>query len=327
MDGQIRPARHSCLYRLGQCLLATVLLLLGLSRFGTACPVLDLINLFAAPLGLASLILAAVLSRRAVSWTGRGVLALCCLPALGLSWPDPAQGPECSPSSARLRIAWLNTHKPKDPDRIAAWLDAEAPQVVGVAELPKYLPLHGWLEKRYPYWQSCLENGRCATALFTNIEPAAMQALTHGDPFNRQSLPAVRMVLPARAPDGGTGRGQGLQIFAVHLSRPVPPGRQAKELLQLDKALTAPAGTVIVGDFNLSPRMRLLGDYALRNGMSLTRTDRPTWPLTFQGRRYPGFWQIDHLLVGSDWKVEAIRTSPDVGSDHRGFVADLCRVD
>jgi endonuclease/exonuclease/phosphatase (EEP) superfamily protein YafD len=39
----------------------------------------------------------------------------------------------------------------------------------------------------------------------------------------------------------------------------------------------------------------------------------------------PGLWQIDHLLLGRDWQVEAIRTSEDLGSDHRGFVADLCR--
>lgn len=327
MDGQSRSTRRSCWYCLGQCLLAMILLLLILARFGNAHPALDLINLLAAPLGGISLLLVAVLAMWARSWTGRGALAFCCLPALGLFWPDLTRSPACSPSGAHLRIAWMNTHKPKEPDRIAAWLDAESPQVVGVAELPRYLPLHGMLEKRYPHWQSCLDNGRCSTALFSSIEPAAMEALTHGDPFNRKSLPAARMDLPFKGLSDHAGRAGDLQVFAVHLSRPLPLGRQAHELQQLGKALTVPASSVIIGDFNLSPRMRLLADYAARNGMSLTRTDRPTWPLTYEGHRYPGFWQIDHLLVGRDWKVEAIRTSPDLGSDHRGFVADLCQVD
>ena len=327
MDGRSRFTRHSCWYGLGQCLLAPFLLLMILGRFGNAHPALDLINLFAAPLGWASLVLVCVLALRARSWAGRAALAFCCLPALGLFWPDLARSPACSPSSARLRIAWINTHKPKNPDRIAAWLDSESPQVVGVAELPRYLPLHSVLEKRYPHWQSCLDNGRCSTALFSSIEPTATEALTHGDPFNRKSLPAAGMVLPFKGPADRAGDERGLHVFAVHLSRPLPLGRQAHELRQLDKALTMPAGSVIVGDFNLSPRMRLLADYAGRNGMSLTRTDRPTWPITYEGHRYPGFWQIDHLLVGRDWKVQSIRTSPDLGSDHRGFVADLCRVD
>lgn len=197
--------------------------------------------------------------------------------------------------------------------------------MVGVAELRSDLALTEVLRKRYPHWQSCLRNGRCSTLLYSSAAPAKAESLARGDPENRKALSAVRMDYPAEGQRSGALSPPATRIFAVHLSRPFPLGKQRSELLELEGHLGASAGAIVMGDMNMSPRMRLLRDFAARNGLHLARMEHPTWPIEIRDYPLPGLWQIDHLLVGREWKVAAIRTGPDVGSDHKGFVADLCR--
>ena len=298
--------------------LAACLLLLAAGVLGGRYVVLDLVSLVAAPLALASILFSVFLLLRARSWKGRVLMGVCCIPGILLVAPERPDRTGCSASAERLRVAWINAHHPERPDRIARWLEQERPQVVGVAELRSDLALTEVLRKRYPYWQSCLRNGRCSTLLYSSVAPAKAESLARGDPENRKALSAVRMAF------GAEGRG-GAQIFAVHLSRPLPLGRQRSELLELEEHLGASAGAIVMGDMNMSPRMRLLRDFAGRNGLHLARMEHPTWPIEIRDYPLPGLWQIDHLLVGREWTVAAIRTGPDVGSDHKGFVADLCR--
>lgn len=324
MPGRISGDRYRLTRRAARFVLALSLMLLAAARLGAAYPVPDLINLAAVPLAVASILAAACLLLRARTWAGRSLLLLCCLPGFLLLLPQAGGRSDCGPSAERLRVAWINAHHPKQPDRIARWLEAEQPQVVGVAELRAGLPLRRFLEERYPHWQSCLGNGRCSSLLYSRARPAETQGLARGDPENRKALSAVRMRLELNDA-AKPRRSSAVQIFAVHLSRPLPLGSQAKELLALDAHLRSGADTIVMGDMNMSPRMQLLRDFAARNGLSVTPTPRPTWPISIGGYSLPGLWQIDHLLAGRDWQVVAIRTGPDVGSDHKGFVADLCR--
>ena len=57
-----------------------------------------------------------------------------------------------------------------------------------------------------------------------------------------------------------------------------------------------------------------------------SKADAPTWPVQWEGRATIPLIQIDQVLAGRNWAIESLRTSPDLGSDHRGLVADLCRL-
>jgi endonuclease/exonuclease/phosphatase (EEP) superfamily protein YafD len=311
-------------YRAARLGLVGIFVLLGLGRLGEIWPLFDMINLIAGPLALASLLLAVVMLIRARTWAGRALTCACLVPGIVLMMPERNEETVCGPSARTLRVAWINTRHLKRSRAIADWLERAQPQIVGVAELKPALSLRKVLEARYPYWQSCLGNGRCSTLLYSRIAPSEQAGLAHGDPENRKALSAVRMSFGPGSGGKGVPSLAGVHIFAAHLSRPLPLGRQRHELRELDQNAGLTADAIVMGDMNMSPRMQVLNAFAARNGLRLTRTDRPTWPVHIHGYDLTGFWQIDHLLLGSNWKVVSIRTGPDVGSDHRGYVADLC---
>lgn len=303
-------------------MVAVGLLVLGAGRLGAVFPFLDMANLAALPAALLVAIgsLALMVRRRSTAMraVGAGGLVLGLLATL----PVGAMPSRCDPSVPHLRVAWINAHGPVDPAPIVDWLTREDPQILGFAELEKTSKdTRALMAERFAFHRSCLPNGRCSTMLFTHIAPSEMVSLAHGDPENRRALSAVQMGFA-----GGTNFAP-FSVMALHLSHPLPLGRQQEELLEAQAALADPANAIVMGDFNLSPRMWTLRDFATRNGLSITRAGRATWPANLNGTTVPGLWQIDHLLVGRNWQVESLRVSPDLGSDHRGYVADLCRRD
>lgn len=300
--------------------LAVSLIVLMAGRAGGLSPLLDLASLAAVPAGCILLVCATVLAIRARSTGRRVLLAACLVPGALVLMPGSAPTGTCDETSERLRVAWLNAGRTNDVGPIMAWLAREQPQVFGVAELDKSsLALRQALAERFAYRHSCLANDRCSTMLYAAAAPVDAQGLARGDPENRRTLSAVSMRF------GADGSSSPFTIYAAHLSRPLPLGRQAAELRQLEAHFRSSSDLIVMGDFNMSPRMRALRGFAARNGLHATPTDRPTWPLQHSVPSLPPLWQIDQLLLGRDWHAAAIRTSPDLGSDHRGFVADLCR--
>lgn len=303
---------------------ARFLLVFGLAillagSLGNASPVLDLANLVVMPVAIACLILLALLLWLAESWKHRAVLlvlgGLCALPLL----PRDNGLAACGSEATRVKVAWLNAWGTNEPEPIIAWLEAEQPDLVGFGELNTgSRKVRAEVQALYPHVQSCKRNERCATILYAREKPFKSEPLSQGDTGNRQVLPIARMQMRQ---DGE----QPLNLMAVHFSRPLPLGRQRREVLDLQLAIAKPADTVIIGDFNMTPRMRTLSSFARRNGFTLALADRPTWPLQYDDEQTTPLVQIDHVLAGRNWKVESLRTSDDLGSDHRGLVAQLCR--
>lgn len=291
---------------------STAVLLAG--DMGQISPFLDLFSLLSVGSSGLNLASAALLMlRRRRRWEHRVLICGCMVPAILALRPDGQQG-HCASLGPHLRMAWLNVRRSDRPDPILDWIEREQPQIAGFAELDKgSVDLRGQLVRRFPHWRSCLANGRCSTVLYARTLPIDTSSLAHGDPENRKALSAVRMVLPL----GGSE--DVVPVTAVHLSRPLPLGRQRTELAALKRTLSGSPREVVIGDLNMSPRMKGLGAFAAEAGLRINLTHRPTWPASLIG-----LWQIDHVLTGRGWTVTDIRTSPDLGSDHRGIVIDLC---
>ena len=302
-------------------LLGSALLVLLAGLLGSAAPEFDLANLVVVPFALLGLVCALALLfmvRRRWKKVGMAAAAL----ASGFMLIPPAAPPSACPSgTARLRVAWLNAEGSNNPAPIMAWLGREDPALVAFGELSKggSLAVRAAVAERWPHAQSCLRELGCSTIIYARDRPTAQEGLARGNPINRKALSAVRMSF---ALDDGTQ----LNVMAAHLSRVLPLGKQAAELAELESHIDKPADTIILGDFNATRRMHVLRDFAARNGFGVGKADAPTWPQTFDGRETTPIIQIDQTLAGRNWAIEDLRTSPDLGSDHRGLVADLCRL-
>jgi Uncharacterized protein conserved in bacteria len=313
--------RFSCrvAFRLTIALFVACILTVIAASLGGLHEVLDLASLAAFPAAVVAALAGAVLLIRAPSLVWRVLVIGCLLTTTPVFIAVRGQPSVCRDRSSALKIAWLNAHNPGAAAPISDWIDAEAPQIVGLAEVgPRSASLRKHLEKRYPYRLSCLKNGRCSTMLYSVLAPASGRSLAHGDPEDRKALSAVYMAI-------GAADGTAFDVVALHLSRPLPMGRQASELAKLEAEVDPSPGAIIMGDFNMSPRMKILQNFAASRGLTVTRTPQPTWPTELMGRKTKGLWQIDHLLIGKAWDVAEIRVSPDLGSDHRGYIATLCR--
>ena len=302
-------------------LLAVSLLVLLAGVLGSAAPILDLANLVVVPFAALSLACALGLLLMVRRWWKKAGMAAAAI-ASGLLLIPPAAPPSACPAgTARLRVAWLNAQGSNNPAVITAWLEREDPALVAFGELSRggSLEARAAVQARYPYMQSCLKQELCSTIIYARDEPLAMAPLARGDPANRKALSAARMTFALAG-------GAKLNVMAAHLSRALPLGRQGEELAELESHLQLPADTIILGDFNATRRMHVLRNFAARNGFGVGKADAPTWPLNWEGRATTPVIQIDQVLVGRNWAIEALRTSPDLGSDHSGLVADLCRL-
>ncbi|MCJ1962723.1 endonuclease/exonuclease/phosphatase family protein [Novosphingobium mangrovi (ex Hu et al. 2023)] len=319
------------LVRLAVLGLAIAGLVLLLPKLAGHWPYLGLAALIHVPamwLGLAStLVLLARRVRRAqfspsrVGLSGVGLLGIALVLVLTLQPVTRIPAP-CPSDAPRLTLAWLNARHTQRPQLIRRWLQRARPDVIGLAEMPPWRRgLTEYLDRHYAFMQNCQPKGQCSTRLYTQIPPAETLGLARGDAEQRRTLSGAGLVFPASS---GT---RDWSIAAVHLSRPTSPQAQARELREFEARMGADADTLILGDFNLSPRLPVLQDFVARNGLTITRADQPTWPLELGERRLKGLWQIDHLLTGRHWRVESFKTSPWLGSDHRGFIAKVCRVD
>ncbi|TYC85606.1 endonuclease/exonuclease/phosphatase family protein [Novosphingobium sp. BW1] len=277
-----------------------------------------LVHMPAAWLGLGSTLGLLFAARDRRARLGFGVSSFVFVVALLPATRAPAP---CPPNAQRLTLAWLNAHAVRNSPQIHRWLQRARADVIGFAEMHQPTgELARYLERTYPFRQNCQVEGECSTWLYTKIPPMEHLGLARGDAENRQTLSGAGMVFP---PVTGA---RAWKVAAVHLSRPTAPNAQASELAQFETRMGADADTLMLGDFNLSPRLPVLQDFVARNGLAITRSDRPTWPLEFGERRLEGLWQIDHLLTGRHWQVESFETSLRLGSDHRGFIAKVCQV-
>lgn len=253
--------------------------------------------------------------RRVVLLTGlAGSVAAGALLAPELFRPSP--GRAAGEPGFRLRVIQINFggRDVKDPDRVAAWLTAQNPDLVFVDDvLP---PVRAAIERRGFFWR----RGTAWTGIASRLPllPAPF-------PFSAADWKAMPDLARARFP---TPYGPA-DLIAVHLVRPFPgigPGdtKVASDRLIELAGRYGNARLIIGGDLNLTPWSFLLRRLDARLG--LARRDRAdfTWPARAFNRPWPiPIMPLDHLYAGSAWKTADVWIGPPIGTTHRALVVDL----
>jgi endonuclease/exonuclease/phosphatase (EEP) superfamily protein YafD len=287
-------------------------LVAGLSQLGRWNQTWDLFTHFA-PIYLAIGVAAVLLG---VVFTGRWRIAVlsagvACVFAAGLLMAPEylrSAGPKAAAGAGpTFKIVQFNAWDDAGgTGRLAAWLDAERPDVVVVAEanrrIRQGLARHGW-------WSVA---GRSGVMLFTRARPVATIL-----PSDNASGPMELIGVVLATPVGKA------TVLGLHAPWPTQRSlsRERKALLPIVRSYPA-ATTILAGDFNSTPwsfaRRRDDRDFGL-----IRRTRAVfTWPV---GRHHVPFplVPIDHVYAGSAWATVRVERGPALGSDHYPVVVTL----
>ncbi len=313
--GAVRPLGGAAAVALALAVLATA----GpswpwLSLVSVATPLLVLAA--AACLGGLALRARRMRARAAVAALGVAAVAAAMLFDAGSLWRPVA----LQDGDPALRILSFNLHRDNEsPMHAARWILARDPDVVVLLEAARAgARVSGALAARYPHSVTCRGQRRCSTMILSRRPPLIARGLARGDADNRRALSAAHMrVASAIGP---------VDIVAVHLSRPWPVGRQAKELRLLGGGLSDVGRDrlLLIGDFNAPPWSMTIRDASAMLGLRRLPTG-PTWPVPFGGSPLRPVLAIDHALAGSALAMAHAQTGPALGSDHRPLLVELGR--
>jgi endonuclease/exonuclease/phosphatase (EEP) superfamily protein YafD len=260
------------------------------------------------------LLLALFLIRRQYGLASIAALAACVNGVLVL---DPAAAVAASANapgqerSMRLRVANANVlYDNKSYDAALGWLQSIEPDLAVLVEVtPEWANAMEPLSRRLPYNITVAREDGEGLALYSRYPFDDSKVLSFGQ--RRRVAIAASLRIAERK----------VTVVAAH---PSPPGRGGKTrerdvyLNELTALLRSAKGPVILaGDLNTTPWSYSFED--LVQSLDQPRSGfPPTWPSFLGSFGIP----IDHLL-GRGVEIDALRTGPDIGSDHRPLVADV----
>lgn len=303
------------------------LILSALISWGPALPALALLSIAGPAFPAFSLLAFLVLIVAGRQWAGQrtcgllgagAILSLAML--LSVARSDAPQWPPAAPSPHAIRIVEFNaSSRNRVPERAVQWILAQRPDMVVLLEA------HGngaeiaqLLAPALPHLVSCRGTRVCSTMIFSRLEPVERRGLAQGDAANRKTVSAAYMRFAAS--DGNIG------VIALHLSRPLPVGRQQRELAELTSRIAnVPRdGLVVLGDFNAPPWSVTAREASRILGVRPVPI-QPSWPAPMSALALPAFLAIDHVLLGPGWSAASVDRGPVLGSDHYPFAITLRR--
>lgn len=218
-----------------------------------------------------------------------------------------------------LTVANLNTRMGNaDVNSVMAWLDSNAPDMVAFEELtePAWEALEGaGVRKRYPYVVNAAGPNASGMAFLSRVP------IIKSRPIPGTTFTNLQVTLKL-----------GNQNVAVVVIHPAAPGPSNHALFDQDWQLLMPAitdsqsPTIVVGDFNATPRNRQLRDLAAAGFDSAAIQGGAGFNFTWPTASVPGFpvVSLDHVLYRSDqWRTVSFTSTEIAGSDHKGIVATL----
>lgn len=211
----------------------------------------------------------------------------------------------------RLRVVWFNmfVNNQTPPDQLVAALNDSGADLILLTETNTIQDRFDDLDSTYPHQYFC--GGTCGLVALSKLPFA--QAEGRGRPSH---FPHQRMRIDV-VPEGSVP----VSIAVAHFFKPWVSGAAAAERRRLIKLINGAGDNVlVVGDFNAAPWSLPVQQILERADLTGPFRPRTSWPVPLTWAGVP----IDHIY----WRggVKVARLAPfgaDLGSNHRGFVADI----
>jgi endonuclease/exonuclease/phosphatase (EEP) superfamily protein YafD len=208
-----------------------------------------------------------------------------------------------------IRVMSFNTRF-ESPDwrAVADEVVRHNPDIVVLLEIGRSkLPLLEALEAVYPHRADCLGRNYCEIVILSKFAFVSSEM--------RSQWRGPRLVQVTYGPELG-----GLTVVGTHTTRPPFAAEQLVQMMALGDELAARGGArIVAGDFNSTPRSRMLQTLLERSGLELA-SGLATWPATL------GLPQIaiDHILVSPGLRILGpARIGSAAGSDHYPVIAEI----
>jgi len=269
--------------------------------------------------------------RRRLVWPGLIAVAILLGPVMGfcIPWGRFATGGECP-----LRVLSCNVHITHfDSDKLSALIRDVRPDIVALQECGKAVPCDwpaGWyvyrdwqlvVASRYP-----IRDGRTAfgrRSLHNRLRMRLLHCIVEV-PGRDVDFCTVHLLSPSYGLSQLLDRRTLIRPSrSVFLKRAIAYRRRGSvEAQQYVSTLRRPL--ILAGDFNMpvdsSIYRQVWAEYSNAFSLSGFGFGYTMWP-TVHGAQ---FTRIDHVLSGPGWRPRRCWVGPDVGSDHRPLIADLC---
>jgi endonuclease/exonuclease/phosphatase (EEP) superfamily protein YafD len=278
--------------------------------------VADAFSHFRVHLAIVALLLAACALR--VNWQLSAIATAIALVNFGLAFSYDRSPSVASIGGKALKVMTVNVlYRVDNDEQILAQIAAEAPDIVFFQELTRARQgLLTRLQALYPWQVSCAGTWRCDVAIVSRHRWEEAQARPVGATM-------TKLAWARFGPEWSN-----TLVASVHLKWPLVSDQTA-QLQSVTTSLANHAGPVIVaGDLNAAPWSAAVRSFTRQTHLSSAGGFVPTWPRrTFvEGKSCIACTpqlQIDHVFVSSQFRVLAVRSGTDVGSDHLPLIAEL----
>jgi len=312
--------------RIGLALAGAAAIVTGLSFFGRAFWLAEILSHFRPQLALGAALLAvlALVTRQRLNFAVAATLMVANASPL-LAYVAPLDARAAPADATSIKIITFNLHGHHADRRALERLVArERPDIVVLTELP-----------RAPHARSEVLAGAFPELTHVMIDdggsPHDVVIHTRWRPLAASTDRSISRILPVMSvdlcePQESTAPSRCLRLVALHAARPLDGGAQARDA-QLERAASLAAAApshraIVAGDLNLTPWSPVFADLLARGGLrdsALGRGLVGTWLSRFILFGLP----IDHVLVSPAFDVHDRRIGPDLGSDHLPVIVEL----
>lgn len=233
-------------------------------------------------------------------------------------YPDQMIDAGTCPAEQRVSLMTLNvlqsnTSFPRPVDLV----NARAPDIFIALETNQaWIDELADIERDYGYKQLVPLDNTYGMALYSKLPLSNLEVRYIVEP----DIPSILTDVTLRS-------GETVRLLAIHPRPPIPGKdsgtRDAELVVSARDVVDSPHPVIVAGDLNdvpWSPTTRLFRQLAEVIDPRIGRGFYATFNAGFPGMD----WPLDHVFASQDFTLVSADTGPDIGSDHRPFIVELC---